>query len=87
MPKIHPKTPKTPRLAQAPVPEQIQDKEPLFHWGIPKEEITDNEINAIYKDIELSINNVNQVINKEWEKIKVSVDSAAVDTVAPPTYR
>ena len=31
------------------------------------------------------MNNIDQVISKEWEKIKVSVDSAAVNAVAPPS--
>ena len=32
----------------------------------------------------MAINGIDQLIEKGWEKIKVSVDSAAVDTVAPP---
>ena len=84
MPKIQQKTPTTPRSGTNTSTRTDTRTRKLFHWGVPEQEITDNQINAIYNDIELSINNVNQVISKEWEKIKVSVGSAVVDTVAPP---
>ena len=32
----------------------------------------------------MSINNINQIIESGWEKIKVSVESTVVDTVARP---
>ena len=55
-----------------------------YHCGLDWNEIKTYDINAISKDIERSINGIDQTIAKGWEKIKVSVDSAAVDTVAPP---
>ncbi len=42
------------------------------------------DINGVSRDIELTINGIDQVIERGWENIKLSVDSAAVDTVAPP---
>ena len=54
------------------------------HCGLDWDEIKTWDIDVISKDIELAINGIDQVIESGWEKIKVSVDSAAVDTVAPP---
>ncbi len=59
-----------------------------YHWGIPINEIKPSfNIYAVERDIEKTINGIDQVIEQGWEKIKVSVDSAAVDTVAPPKCR
>ena len=55
-----------------------------YHCGLDWDEIKYGDIDVISKDIEMAINGIDQVIESGWEKIKVSVDSAAVDTVAPP---
>ena len=56
-----------------------------YHWGININEIIPTyDISVVSRDIELAINGIDQVIESGWGKIKVSVDSATVDTVAPP---